>query len=66
MTVQFYVAGADVTILVSKKSGRYRLQSAAFEALAIITEELADRLTNYYAKVCKHRAKARCHMHVII
>ena len=41
--------GCDVTILVSKKSGRYRLQSSVFEALNLVTSELVSRLTGYYA-----------------
>lgn len=37
-------SGADVTILVSKKAGRYRMQSGCFEALALLSQELVLRL----------------------
>jgi len=40
--------GVDVTMVVSKSSERYRLQSDCFEALALFEEELVKRLTQYY------------------
>jgi len=49
MTLMCHVPQADVTILVSKKSGRYRLQSSMFEALALVTDELVLRLERFYA-----------------
>lgn len=48
MTVMYYGREVDVTILVSKKSGRYRLQSGCFEALALMTEEVVDRLNKFF------------------
>mmetsp|Transcript_13770 Transcript_13770/g.26699 ORF Transcript_13770/g.26699 Transcript_13770/m.26699 type:complete len:870 (-) Transcript_13770:352-2961(-) len=44
MTVLFWGKEVDVTILVSKKSGRYRLQSGCFEALALVSDDLCHRL----------------------
>ena len=40
--------GAEVTLVVSKTSGRYRLQSDCFEALAVFEAELVKRLRQYY------------------
>lgn len=48
MTVLYYGTGVDVTILVSKKSGRYRLQSGSFEALSLITRVLVERLQAHF------------------
>ena len=42
------VAGAEVTLVVSKTSERYWLQSDCFEALAVFEAELVKRLTQYY------------------
>jgi Bardet-Biedl syndrome 9 protein len=50
ITLLFYAANVDVTILVSKKSGRYRLQSGSFEALNLVAEELVSRLTKQFQK----------------
>lgn len=50
MSFQFYGGAADVTILVSKAGGRYRVQSDALDGLWLITGELARRLRNYYAE----------------
>jgi len=50
MTFLYYGKNVDVTILVSKKNGRYRLQSGNFEALYLISQQLVDRLTQYFAK----------------
>jgi Bardet-Biedl syndrome 9 protein len=43
-----YFSGHDVTILVSKNAGRYRLQAGSFEALWLIADELCRRLTTYF------------------
>jgi len=43
-----YFSGHDVTILVSKSAGRYRLQSGTFEALWLVVTELHNRLTEYF------------------
>ena len=40
--------GAEVTLVVSKTSERYRLQSDCFEALAVFEAELVKRLRQYY------------------
>ena len=40
--------GAEVTLVVSKTSERYRLQSDCFEALALFEAELVKRLRKYY------------------
>lgn len=40
--------GAEVTLVVSKTSERYRLQSDCFEALAVFEAELVKRLKQYY------------------
>lgn len=48
MTLLYYGAGVDVTILVSKKSGRYRLQSGCFEALCLTSNKLVERLQDYF------------------
>lgn len=51
LTLVYLGVGSDVTILVSKKSGRYRLQSGAFEALSLVSQLLVDRLTAYYSHI---------------
>ena len=43
-----YTVGAEVTLVVSKTSERYRLQSDCFEALAVFEAELIKRLRQYY------------------
>eukprot|EP00742_Colponemidia_sp_Colp-10_P002939 GILJ01003136.1.p1 GENE.GILJ01003136.1~~GILJ01003136.1.p1 ORF type:complete len:868 (-),score=153.08 GILJ01003136.1:19-2622(-) len=47
LTVQYH-NGVDVTILISKNAGRYRIQSSVFEALWLITSELANRLQRLF------------------
>jgi len=49
LTFQYYT-GQDVTILVSKNAGRYRVQSGALEALWLIVAELAQRLASYFER----------------
>lgn len=44
-----YRCGADATILVSKTGGRFRVQAGSLEALTLVTCQLCDRLTAYYA-----------------
>ncbi|ETV90279.1 hypothetical protein H310_14908, partial [Aphanomyces invadans] len=39
-----YYNGVDVTILVSKNAGRYRIQSTELDALWMVSNELVDRL----------------------
>ncbi|RHZ21911.1 hypothetical protein DYB37_004755 [Aphanomyces astaci] len=39
-----YYNGIDVTILVSKNAGRYRIQSTELDALWMVSNELVDRL----------------------
>lgn len=39
-----FACGPDVTILLSKNAGRYRLQSNTFEALWLLAQELVRRL----------------------
>jgi len=48
MTIIYYGSGLDVTILVSKKSGRYRLQSGSFEALSLMTRLLVERMEAHF------------------
>mmetsp|Transcript_14226 Transcript_14226/g.38566 ORF Transcript_14226/g.38566 Transcript_14226/m.38566 type:complete len:906 (-) Transcript_14226:247-2964(-) len=43
-----FASGHDVTVLVSKNAGRYRLQSDTLEAMWMIMSELVRRLTLYY------------------
>lgn len=45
-----YPSGADVTILVSKAGGRYRLQSSHPEAVAPVAAALVDRLGRFYSQ----------------
>jgi len=61
LTLVYYAQGGhiDVTILVSKKSGRYRIQSGVFEALNLVTESLVQRLENYYAQEDARMVAAR-------
>ncbi|KAL0477412.1 peptidyl-tRNA hydrolaseB1 [Acrasis kona] len=59
MTFQ-YCDGSDVTMLISKNAGRYRIQSSTFEALWLFTSELVKRIKTYYnqqdqAKIQQHR-----------
>lgn len=41
--------GADVSILVSKAGGRYRVQAGSLEALCMIAQALVERLARYFA-----------------
>jgi Bardet-Biedl syndrome 9 protein len=43
-----YYAGHDATILVSKSSGRYRVQSGSLEALWVVSSELVRRLSGHF------------------
>lgn len=43
-----YNNGMDVTIIVSKNAGRFRLQSSQFEAMWLVLHELVQRLRNYF------------------
>jgi Bardet-Biedl syndrome 9 protein len=43
-----YSNGCDVTILASTKGGRYKVQSATFEALWLLASELVRRLKSFY------------------
>ena len=44
-----YGDGSDVTVIVSKNAGRYRLQSSSFGAMWLVLDELCRRLRRYYA-----------------
>ena len=44
-----YGDGSDVTVIVSKNAGRYRLQSSTFGAMWLVLDELCHRLRRYYA-----------------
>mmetsp|Transcript_22638 Transcript_22638/g.70294 ORF Transcript_22638/g.70294 Transcript_22638/m.70294 type:complete len:843 (+) Transcript_22638:343-2871(+) len=50
LTFQYY-SGHDVTILVSKTGGRYRLQAGTFEAIWLVAQELCQRLSTYFQGV---------------
>ncbi|GIM12857.1 hypothetical protein Vretimale_16089, partial [Volvox reticuliferus] len=50
LSFQFYGGAGDVTILVSKAGGRYRIQSDVLEAMWLIAAELAARLAQYYTE----------------
>jgi len=45
-----YHCGLDATILVSKNSGRYRIQSSSFEGLWLLADELVRRLVAYHSQ----------------
>lgn len=45
-----YINGDDVTILMSKNVGRYRIQSNTFYALTLFTKEMLSRIKDYYAE----------------
>jgi Bardet-Biedl syndrome 9 protein len=50
LSFQYYNTNScDVTILVSKNAGRYRIQSGIFEALWLFTCELTRRLKIFYS-----------------
>lgn len=42
-----YYSGADVSILVSKNAGRYRIQGGTLEALWLASSQLVERLKRY-------------------
>ena len=47
------LAGPEVTVVASKSSKRYRLQSESFPAMAVLLEELVARLVKHHVgKVC--------------
>ncbi|CAG9461638.1 unnamed protein product [Pedinophyceae sp. YPF-701] len=43
-----FMSGEDVTIIVSKNAGRYRIQSDTFHAMWLVVEELRTRLRELY------------------
>ena len=43
-----YQCGLDATVLVSKNSGRLRVQSSSFEGLWLFADELVRRLTTFH------------------
>ena len=43
-----YHCGLDATVLVSKNSGRYRVQSSSFEGLWLLADELTRRLAHHH------------------
>merc|ERR1711871_1051421 len=45
-----YYCGLDATILVSKNSGRFRIQSSSFEGLWLLADELVRRLVACHAQ----------------
>ncbi|KAG2488148.1 hypothetical protein HYH03_013291 [Edaphochlamys debaryana] len=50
LSFQFYGGAGEVTILVSKAGGRYRIQSNVLESMWLVAKELAQRLSRYYAE----------------
>jgi len=51
LSFQYHHAShADATILVSKNAGRYRIQSGVFEALWLLSSELARRLHFHFTE----------------
>ena len=48
MTLYAWNGGADVSILVSKKSGRYRLQSSQYTHFCVLMTELVTRLHTHF------------------
>ena len=44
-----YNSGADCTIILSKNSGRYRVQAGTFEALYLLAAALVERLSQHFA-----------------
>jgi Bardet-Biedl syndrome 9 protein len=51
--------GQEVTILVSKNAGRYRLQADCFQAMWLVLQELSRRLAAHFAAVDAKPAAAR-------
>lgn len=45
-----YHCGLDATILASKNSGRFRVQSSTFEGLWLLSDELVRRLVAYFSQ----------------
>jgi hypothetical protein len=58
MSFQFG-GGQEVTILVSKNAGRYRLQADCFQAMWLVLQELSRRLAAHFAAVDAKPAAAR-------
>jgi hypothetical protein len=49
LSFRFYGGNIDCTILASKKSGRYRLQSSEFIGLTHATDIIVEQLKQYWA-----------------
>jgi hypothetical protein len=49
LSTRAYCGDADATILVSKKSGRFRVQGSTFAPLSLLAEALTSRLRAYHA-----------------
>ncbi len=47
LTIQ-YSTGEVATVLVSKNSGKYRMQGSSFQALCLLTKEVIDRLRIFF------------------
>jgi Bardet-Biedl syndrome 9 protein len=43
-----YPNKAEVTVIVSKNAGRYRIQSSHYESLLFITHQIIQRLNEYF------------------
>jgi Bardet-Biedl syndrome 9 protein len=43
--------GEDITVLVSKKTGRYRIQGGAYHAFGVLMGELVGRLQSHYQEI---------------
>ena len=50
VSVAYWANSADVTVLVSKKTRRYRVQSGMFDSLALVSCELVRRLKQWFAQ----------------
>ncbi|XP_072524560.1 protein PTHB1 isoform X2 [Salminus brasiliensis] len=46
-----FIAGSRVTVLASKTSQRYRIQSESFEDIWLVAKELVQRFDRHFAKV---------------
>jgi hypothetical protein len=51
-----YPGGQEVTVLVSKSGGRYRLQANSFPAMWLVLQQLVARLTDHFAAASKNAA----------
>jgi Bardet-Biedl syndrome 9 protein len=47
-----YPNRAEVTIIISKNAGRYRIQSTQYEALLFISHQIILRISEYYQFSC--------------